>query len=227
MKRSILWGALLGVCLAFGGYRIYPVLHPINVASHGELRERAIVSQLEQIGPGSDIFIGDSITELAYMPTLCKKPALNAGIGGYSSAGILEEVKALPADAKFDDAYLAFGTNDVVGPKRLNAEAFERTYSAVISALRGRAHRIFILTIPGLSPVHMTDGYFRLSDIADVNEAIKHVATQNNVALIDVHAALTEPDGTMRAGYSADGVHLSALGYRRWLSTIESFSCPG
>src|ERR1700683_3535555 len=213
MKRSIIWGALLGLVLALAGYRIYPVLHPLP-ASHAELRGRAIVSQLEQIGPGSDIFIGDSITELAYMPTLCKKPVLNAGIGGFSSAGILQEVEALPADAKFDDAYLAFGTNDVVGPKGLNPEAFERTYSAVINTLTNRARRIFILTIPGLSLVHLTDDYFRLSDIADVNEAIRRVAAHNNVAMIDVHAALTEPDGTMRAGYSTDGVHLSALGYR-------------
>jgi hypothetical protein len=131
MKRSIIWGALLGLVLAFGGYRIYPALHPLP-ASHAELRASAILSQLEQIGPGSNIFIGDSITELAYMPTLCKKPVLNAGIGDFSSAGILQEAQALPADAKFDDAYLAFGTNDVVGPKRLNAEAFRRTYSAVM-----------------------------------------------------------------------------------------------
>jgi len=226
MKRSIIWGALLGLGLALGGYRIYPLLHPLNVASHGELRERAILSQLAQIGPGSNIFIGDSVTELAYMPTLCKKPVLNAGIGGFSSVGILEEAEALPADVKFDDAYLAFGTNDVVGPKRLNAEAFERTYSAVINALRGRVRRIFILTIPGLSLVHLSDDYLRLSDIADVNEAIKRVAAQNNVTMIDAHAALTEPDGTMRAGFGTDGVHLSALGYRAWIAKIEGSSCP-
>jgi lysophospholipase L1-like esterase len=217
---------LLGLVLALGGYQLYPLLHPVP-ASHGELRARAILSQLEQIAPGSDIFIGDSITELAYMPTLCKKPVLNAGIGGFSSVGILQEVQALPAGAKFDDAYLAFGTNDVVGPTRLNPETFERTYSAVISALKGRARRIFVLTIPGLSPVHLTDDYFRLSDVADVNEAIKRVAARNDVALIDVHAALTEPDGTTRTGFSTDGVHLSAAGYRVWLSKIESSSCPG
>lgn len=226
MKRSIIWGALLGLGLALGGYWIYPLLHPLNVASHGELRERAILSQLAQIGPDSNIFIGDSITELAYMPTLCKKPLLNAGIGGFSSVGILEEAEVLPADAKFDDAYLAFGTNDVVGPKRLNAEAFERTYSAVINALRGRVRRIFIVTIPGLSLVHLSDDYLRLSDIADVNEAIERVAAQNNVAMIDAHAALTEPDGTMRAGFGTDGVHLSALGYRAWIAKIEGSSCP-
>jgi lysophospholipase L1-like esterase len=227
MKRSIIWGALLGLGLALGGYRIYPVLHPINVASHAELRERAIVSQLVQIGPGSNTFIGDSITELAYLPMLCKNPVLNAGIAGFSSAGILEEVESLPDDAKFNDAYLAFGTNDVVGPKRLNPDAFEKTYSAIINALRSRARRIFILTVPGLSLVHQSDDYFRLSDIADVNEAIKRVATRNNVEMIDVHAVLTEPDGSMRAGYSTDGVHLSALGYRAWLSKIEGSSCPG
>jgi len=225
MKRSILWGALLGLGLALGGYRIYPVLHPI-VASHGELRARAIASQLAQIGPGSNVFIGDSITELAYMPTLCKKAVLNAGIGGFSSAGILEEAEAFPADAKFDDGYLAFGTNDVVGPKRLNPEAFERTYSAVINALRGHARRIFVLTIPGLSLVHLSDDYLRLGDIAGVNEAVKRVAARNNVAMIDAHAALTEPGGTMRAGFSTDGVHLSALGYRAWLAKIEGSSCP-
>lgn len=226
MKRSLIWGAVLGLVLALGGYWIYPVLHPLP-ASHAELRARAILSQLEQIGPGSDIFIGDSITELAYMPTLCKKPALNAGIGGFSSAGILQEVEALPTDAKFDDAYLAFGTNDVAGPKTLDPETFERTYSAVINAIRSRAHRIFILTIPGLSPVHLTGNYFRLSDIADVNQAIQRVAAHNNVAMIDVHAVLTEPDGTMRASYSTDGVHLSAAGYRAWLSKIEGSSCSG
>ena len=226
MKRSVMWGALLGLGLALCGYPIYPLLHP-TTTSHGELRERAIASQLEQIGSGSNIVIGDSITELAYMPTVCKKSVLNAGIGGFSSVGIRVEVEALPAEAKFDDAYLAFGTNDVFGPKKLNAEAFERTYSAVINGLRSRAHRIFILTIPGLSLVHLTDDQFRLSDIADVNEAIRRVAARNKVEMIDVHAALTEPDGTMRAGYSTDGVHLSPLGYRAWLSKIEGSSCPG
>jgi hypothetical protein len=41
---------------------MYPVLHPINIASHGELGEKVIALQLEQIGPGSNLFLGDSIS---------------------------------------------------------------------------------------------------------------------------------------------------------------------
>src|SRR4051812_42762010 len=77
---------------------------------HWTERMDAILSQADQMPPGSVVVIGDSITEYNRFETLCGRPALNAGIAWARTADWLPA--APNVTRKVPLVILAIGFND-------------------------------------------------------------------------------------------------------------------
>jgi hypothetical protein len=87
-RKITIWVLLLAILgIAAGsflvGYRFYP-----HRLAYQSARELAILSQAGEIDHPVMLMLGDSITELAYLPSVCDGAIFNGGIGGATLATI-------------------------------------------------------------------------------------------------------------------------------------------
>ena len=53
------------------------------------------------------------------------------------------------------------------------------------------------------------------------NLAIRELASERGVQVLDLYAAFDDGTGALRAAETTDGVHLAPAGYRRWAALLE------
>ena len=53
------------------------------------------------------------------------------------------------------------------------------------------------------------------------NLAIRELASERGVQVLDLYAAFDDGTGALRAAETTDGVHLAPAGYRRWVAQLE------
>ena len=58
-------------------------------------------------------------------------------------------------------------------------------------------------------------------EIAKLNALLPSLAKQTGAILVDTASVLPDADGYLRTDYSADGIHLTRLGYRKVLDYLE------
>lgn len=160
--------------------------------------------------PEPVVFVGDSITEAALLPSeICGHPVVNAGIGGTTPntylalaryRGLLE-----PMNASL--VVIALGTNNA--QTIISPAGFEASYRSLIDKLKPRSGKIILATTPAIEQGSIAQ-YFDATRIAPINSTIKRLAGENKFGFVD-HGELE----------TVDGVHLSASGYKPWLHSIE------
>ena len=57
--------------------------------------------------------------------------------------------------------------------------------------------------------------------VRESNLAIRELAAERDVQVLDLHAAFDDGTGALRAAETTDGVHLAPAGYRRWAAQLE------
>lgn len=187
------------------------ILVPVAAYEHIDVREFVIRSQLAQAGPDADVFIGDSITEGALLPSeICGHRVVNAGVGGAKVTSYREVLAGIPA-FKAHTITIALGTNDA-RPQE-STEAFELSYSRLIEILRSYSDHIILVGIPPMEEGSISE-MFDQGVAEKLNELIKQIADREKLQFIDLRAAMAGKDKTV------DGVHLSPIGYRAWVSAL-------
>lgn len=166
--------------------------------------------------PVRAVFIGDSITELweAAAPDLFRDGVVNRGIGGQTSPQILlrfyQDVIALKPTV----VHIMAGTNDVAGnsgPSR--PEDFRNNIRAMTELARAHGIQVVIGAIPPSARFYWRPELEPAARIAELNAWLRGYAEAQGVGFVDYAAALTGPEGGLRAELSDDGVHPDAEGY--------------
>ncbi|MET4847194.1 SGNH/GDSL hydrolase family protein [Bradyrhizobium sp. vgs-9] len=158
-----------------------------------QVRTLAIKSQLAQ-AKDPIVFMGDSITELALLPSaICGHPVVNAGIGSATAASYAHIAKG------FDPVFMAvvaIGANDALG---LN-QTFRTDYRNLLNTIRSQK---FVLV--GLSPIDE-----RLDETE--SRTVEEIASEQKHPFVGLR--FSEGKNT------SDGVHLTPAGYQQWLPPI-------
>ena len=164
------------------------------------------------------VFIGDSITELwgqeagGFFPG---RPFVNRGVKGETTRSMLERFAADVVALRPRVVVIAGGTNDLVAEPGPDVTAGIRQRLAAMAAL-ARAHDIRVV-LATLLPVHDRVERFSASRpalrIEALNAWIRAQAPGRGWTLLDYHTAMVEPDGSLRATLSDDGLHPNAAGY--------------
>ncbi|WP_315804026.1 SGNH/GDSL hydrolase family protein [Bradyrhizobium sp. SZCCHNS3002] len=161
------------------------------------------------------VFIGDSITEGALLPsTICGRPVVNAGIGGISAASHAayhKVARELFVSLNADLIVIALGTNDAAKHVRYD---IRRDYEDLLQMARQHAPKIIAVGIPPIQNGGLT-AYFDPNAAANIDRMIRDLAHENGAEFADVRSAITSDDATI------DGVHLKPAGYKPWITTIE------
>src|SRR5438105_2759227 len=117
---------------------------------HTEVRSFIIQSQLAQ-AKDPIVFVGDSITESAFLPgSLCGHPVVNAGLGG-ANARLYLDFAVLPT-LRSSLIVVAIATNDSAMIAKYE-EPFASNCSSLIQFLKPHAASLVLVGIP---PLEMT-----------------------------------------------------------------------
>jgi lysophospholipase L1-like esterase len=141
--------------------------------------------------------IGDSITELADLPTICGRSPINAGIGGATSTTFVKLGRRLSDLSKPDFVVIALGTNDAIQGR---IDGFKDRMINLIDSL----HPLPVLIVP-LPP----------------GRSVPSVGTFNAVI-----SSLPEPKANSLTSVVniSDGIHLSATDYNQWKASVSDAS---
>ncbi|WP_404336842.1 SGNH/GDSL hydrolase family protein [Sphingomonas sp. MMS12-HWE2-04] len=191
------------------GYKTAEARRPA-VLDHTRVRSAAILRQAESFPDGGIFLIGDSITEFAYVPLLCGRPVLNAGLGGSRVTEWQGLVPKLLADAKPSLVIFALGVNDARRTTLAKPDAWQRDYARLVEQVHGA--RVAIMGIQPIEPDKRIGPGFDPALVAQLNAKAQAVAGAT-------HAVFIAPPASPQ---TSDGVHLNEAGRRAWVQRLAA-----
>ncbi|HWH83379.1 MAG TPA: SGNH/GDSL hydrolase family protein [Burkholderiaceae bacterium] len=164
------------------------------------------------------VFLGDSITDAwgrwagEFFPG---KPYVNRGISGQTTPQMLLRFRADVIALDPRAVVILAGTNDLAG--NTGATTLDEIEGNLRSmAELAHAHGIRVV-LASVLPVHdhaePVSATRPPAKILALNAWMRGYAQQHGLVYLDYHAAMVEPDGSLRRELSDDGLHPNAAGY--------------
>lgn len=171
-------------------------------------REKAIISKAQQRDWPVVVF-GDSITELAALPSICSKPTLNAGVSGQKASGLERVAIEVLRHTEPELVIFALGTNDSWAERSTERNLYIATMRRLIDFARQDGARVVLVKPGEVAP--FGKGYvFDNSRIRTIGSDLDTLGT-----------ATVGPMPSLTSESSDDGVHPNAVGYRQWTSVVS------
>lgn len=172
------------------------------------------------------VFLGNSITERGQWEELLKDspiPIVNRGIGGDNSFGIwarMDEVLKLKPKVIF----LMDGINDQF--KKIPHDVSMNNYSRIIDKIKIKSPqtKIYIESALPINETMITDDYAKGRNklVPGFNKKLKRLAKKQKVTYIDICPLFQDKNGVLKPDYTADGVHLNAAAYVKWVDFLKA-----
>jgi lysophospholipase L1-like esterase len=174
------------------------------------------------------VMLGDSITNMGnWNELLGNKKIANLGIGGDSTDGILnrlEDIYYLSPKMCF----IMIGINDFQGNRSVGDVI--KNYRKIIKEIQRQNIRIIIQSV-----LHLGHNYYinhiagkNKSDwetingkVEKLNKELENMAKEYGVEFIDINAGLSVNNILEEEYGDYSGLHLSQLGYERWVEIIK------
>ena len=163
------------------------------------------------IGEKDVVFLGDSLTDgcnlSEYYP---EYDALNRGIGGDTSFGLLDRIKISAYDVTAKAVVLLIGGNDILGGKSL--ESVYQNYEKIINGIKENMPSAKIVWC---SLTALGEGWAKNNDKFFIcNQKIKLMADKYGCEFVDLFTPLCdEQTGEIVKEYTVEGVHFTHEGY--------------
>jgi lysophospholipase L1-like esterase len=173
---------------------------------------------------GSVVFVGDSLTGNWKIDDMkkafLKLKIANCGIGGDVSRGVLFRFKEDVLDLKPTAIVLCIGTNDLSA--KAKPELVEQNIVAILAQARAYSATMPIV----LCQIPPRDSASAPTDpgaVADLNARIAKIgASEKNLAVLDLFAAMSTPDGKPVPEYfTKDKLHPAPAGYEKWAQVMQ------
>jgi lysophospholipase L1-like esterase len=172
---------------------------------------------------GAVIFIGDSQIQSLDVEGVARG-AVNFGIGGDTTAGVLQRLPLYASLGRARAVVLEIGTNDLAvttAPQEIVAN-----YQRILSSIPREAAVVVNAVLPVSAGKSGESGspVSRNRAIGEINRGLAAIcATRAGCAFIDPGPALADPSGDLAAEYDlGDGLHLSRAGYRVWSDMLRA-----
>ncbi len=191
-------------------------LSPDVAATHPFISETLIYYrwQQPQIPEGATVFIGDSLTQ-GLVATRLSADAVNFGVGHINTRQLLKALPEFTALPRAGAIVLTIGINDfIVGLQ----DGIDVRLAAIVEALPPAVPLIWNGILParyaGIDPLAMQAA----------NRTIESLCAQRgNCRYVDTWPVLADAEGRANPDdYLADGLHLNAQGYERWIALLRA-----
>ena len=169
------------------------------------------------------IFLGNSITaNTDWSELISNRRAKNRGISADITFGVLERLSDV-TKGKPAKIFLLIGINDI--SRNIPDELIVRNFQRIVNRIRTESPRTK-LYIHTLMPVNHTfnkfpNHYGKDEHILFVNDAIRKLADDKKIFVIDLYPHFLDKDNRLIAEFTHDGLHLTAAGYQKWLTILR------
>lgn len=162
------------------------------------------------------IFLGDShMEQCEWQEVFSELKTANRGIGGESTEGLLARISVLPPGDSTKVLFLQIGINDLLGGRKPSDVL--SSYKNILDEIAIRRYIVvptlvfYVRYIPEVNPL-----------VTEFNKLIVAELADRKIHFIDLNPIIAENE-TLLSLYSADGVHLSAAGYQKWIVQMKPF----
>lgn len=194
----------------------------------------------EKIIKGQILFTGSSLMEQFPVNELMMTERIdriiyNRGIGGFTTADMLQNMDVQIFDSEPSKIFINIGTNDIAyhGAPFADVLAYMlKNYSDILSQIKTRLPLTQVYMM-AYYPVNETDvvnewnaGAFvnrNNKNLPIANAAVKDLSRQFGYHYIDVNTGLTDERGMLRKEFTIDGIHMYANGYRIVLENMKPY----
>ena len=177
----------------------------------------------EPMAKGGFIFMGNSITEGGPWQELVGDHAINRGIGGDISFGILKRLDEI-VKRRPEKLFLMIGTNDMSKdiPETLVANNVKKAIARVQSESPNT--QIYLQSILPLNPrvKGFLQGFEKQDQVLICNQLLHKVAEETGVTFINLFPYFLNQDMLLDESLTYDGVHLNRKGYELWANYLKS-----
>lgn len=212
------------------------------------LQESAIRDQMDKleryrvlnqdVKKGQILFVGSSLMEQfpineLLMTAGIDKVIYNRGIGGFTTADMLEHMEEMVFSVEPSKIFINIGTNDIGSPEYCLEELMEN-YGEIIRQIQERLPdaKIYMLAYyPVNETDKMPDENMRKimfstrtnENISIANKAVEKLAEQLGCCFINVNKGLSDEMNKLKTEYTIEGIHMYANGYRVVLQNLKEF----
>lgn len=188
----------------------------------GELaRYRAANAALSAPAAGEDrvVFLGDSIIDgWDLAKSFPRKPYVNRGIGGQTTAQMLLRFRQDVVDLQPKAVVILAGTNDIAGNTGpMTLEMTEANLASMADIARANGIRVVFSSV---LPVHnytvKSENFFPLRPLAKIEELnlwLKKYCAAHGDVYLDYYAPMLNASGLLKREYAEDGLHPNDGGY--------------
>lgn len=158
------------------------------------------------------VMLGDSITEGGDWETLLPDHAVaNRGYAGFTTAELVTVAEEV-AEAGPGVVFVLTGTNDI-------RDGHPATWTVdQLSQVLDLFEHLAPETVVVVQTILPRDD--APQSVIEANEAIRALASQRGLPLLDLYPAFDDGAGGLRDAETVDGIHLAEAGYRLWAGHV-------
>lgn len=167
------------------------------------------------------VFLGNSLTDYApWSELLAGFPVINRGIAGDRIEGVRLRLDDIAADRP-NKIMLMIGTNDLVKFPNKSIPDVWADYEMLIKEIAAKMP-LANLYLTGILPMNPKSAdYPGFNErAAELNKLLKAGKERYGYIYVDLASELMDENGDLKAEYTTDGCHLSAVGYFIWATNM-------
>ena len=178
----------------------------------------------EPLVKGKVIFLGNSITEDGNWKKLLKdSTVINRGVSGDITFGILNRIDEV-AKRQPSKLFLLIGINDIA--KNIPDEVIMENIFSIVGKVRGISPKtkIFVQSIlPTNNSFPDSPNHKNKDDhVVTINAQLQKYGDRLQYTYVDLYSKFTDSESRLDAKYTADGLHLNAVGYMHWVDILNN-----
>lgn len=180
----------------------------------------------ETTDKGKIVFAGSSLMEMFPVEQFVKEDQLNVtvynrGIGGFVTEDLLVNINTCIIDLEPSKLFINIGTNDLSNPQVSISRVMEN-YGKIIAEVKNKVQdvKVYLMAYYPVNYEAASDEMkqclkIRSNDkIKCANKELSLLARQYHANYIDVNAPLLDENGSLKADYTIEGMHINEQGYR-------------
>lgn len=187
---------------------------------------------------GEILFTGSSLMEQFPIHELLMdlgvdKTVYNRGIGGFTTADMLEAMEEMVFGLEPSKIFINIGTNDISMPEYC-LEGLIARYRRILEQIKARLPEaaVYLMAYYPVNerdkqPIGEESGHMFATrnneNIRMANEAVKELAHSLGYRFIDVNKGLTDERGMLKKEYTIEGIHMYANAYRQILENMMEY----
>ena len=180
------------------------------------------------LSKGQIVFIGDSNTDLYKLDDYysdLNKAVYNRGIGGDTTAGVLNRLQVSLFDIAPSKIVLLIGNNDVNGNHAF--DTILSNYKSILTQIHQNlptAEVYCISLVPlneRLNTLFVVDDKNNTSSL--INAHIQTLVNEFGYTYLDLFNLICDDNKRTKDEYTIDGAHLSAKGYETWANLVKPY----